>query len=139
MSAERNNPIIRTQSGDHGGFAGQACELDGPKVYGRGSAVEDPNAGRASVIEHSSERHLDFRLSLLARKPNGDRRSKRRRRGLTIEHVAGLVGAGLSVGGIRQLPEMCRVAAAIASRGPAWASRTTVWPAETTCPGSPSV
>ena len=56
MSAERNNPIIKTQSGDHGGFAGQACELDGPKVYGRGSAVEDPNAGRASVIEHSSER-----------------------------------------------------------------------------------
>jgi hypothetical protein len=27
--------------------------------------------------------------------------------------------------------------ATTASRGPAWASRTTVWPAATTCPGSP--
>src|SRR5437773_10322333 len=99
MSAERNNPIIRTQSGDHGGFAGHACELDGPKVYGRGSAVEDPDAGLSAVIEYGSKRHLDFRLSLLACQPNGDCRTKRCRRSLTVEHIAGLVGAGLGIGG----------------------------------------
>ena len=32
----------------------------------------------------------------------------------TIKHVAGLVGAGLGIGGIRQLPEMCGIAAPIA-------------------------
>src|SRR5204862_4673699 len=91
MSAEGNNPIIRAQSEDHSGFAGQTRKLDGPKVYGRRTAVEDPNAGRSAVIEHSSQRHLDFRLSLLACKPNGDRRSKRCRRGLTVEPIVGLI------------------------------------------------
>jgi hypothetical protein len=58
MSAERNDRIARTESGDHGGFAGHTHKLDGPKVYGRGGAVQDPDPGPLAVIEHGSEWHF---------------------------------------------------------------------------------
>ena len=101
MSAERNNRIAGAQSGDHSGFAGHTNKLDGPKVYGRGGAVQDPNAGLLAVIEHGSQRHLDFRLARLACKPNGYRRAKRCCRRLAVEHIAGLIGTGLGIGGVR--------------------------------------
>src|SRR5438034_6872785 len=109
MSAERNNRITKAQSGDHGGFTAHSNKLDWPKAYGRGGAVQDPNAGLPAVIEHGSQRHLDFRLTRLACQPNGYRRAKGCCRGLTVEHIARLVGTALSIGGARQLPEMRRI------------------------------
>jgi hypothetical protein len=53
MSAERNDRITRTQSGDHCDFTAHPNKLDVPKVYGRGGAVQDPNAGLPAVIEHA--------------------------------------------------------------------------------------
>ena len=47
MSAERNNRITGVHSGDHGGFAAHPNKLHGLKAYGRGGAVQDPNAGLA--------------------------------------------------------------------------------------------
>jgi hypothetical protein len=101
MSAERNNRIAGVQSRDHGGFAGHPNELDGPKMYGRGGAVQSPNAGLLAVIEHGCQRHLDFRLACLTCNTNGYRRAKRYRGGLTVEHIAGLIGTGLGIGGVR--------------------------------------
>src|SRR5262245_26029813 len=98
MSAERNNRIAGAQSEDHGGFAAHPNELDGPKSYGRGGAVHDPDAGLLAVIEHGSQRYLDFLLTRLACQPNGYRRSKRCCRSFTVEHIAGLVSAGLGIG-----------------------------------------
>src|SRR5688500_4575137 len=100
MSAERHNRIAGVQSGDHSGFAGYMNKLDGLKLYGRGCAVQDPNAGLLTVIEHGSQRHLDFRLACLPCKPNGYRRAKRCCRGLTVEHITGLIGTGLGIGGV---------------------------------------
>ena len=101
MSAERNDLITRAQSGDHGGFAGYTHKVDGPEVHGRGGAVKDPKAGLLAVIEHSSEWHFHLWLVSLVRQPNGHRRAKGRCRSLAVEHVACLVGTGLSIGGIR--------------------------------------
>ena len=101
MSAEGNNLITKAQSRDHDSFAAHPNKFDGPKVYGRGGAIQDPNAGLAAIVEHGSQGHLDFRLSRLAWKPNRYRRAKRRRGGFTIEHITPLIGTGLSIGGIR--------------------------------------
>src|SRR6266545_5317341 len=114
MSAERNNRITRAQPGDHSALAAHSSKLDGPEVYGRSGAVQDPDAGLSAVIEHGCQRHLDFSLGGLARQPNGYRRPKRCCRSFTVEHVTGLIGTGLSIGGVRQLPEMRRIAASIA-------------------------
>src|SRR6266536_643714 len=114
MNAEGNDRLARAQSGDHGRFAAHPNKLDGPKAYSRGGAVEDPNAGLPAVIEDGSQRYLDFRLTRLACKPNGYRRAKRYRRGFAFEHIAGLIGASLSIGRIRQLTEMRRIATSIA-------------------------
>src|SRR5213596_711905 len=108
MSAERNNRITKAQSGDHGGFAAHSNKLDGPKAYGRGGAVQNPNAGLPAVIEHGSQRHLDFRRTRQAWQPKGYRRAKRCCRGFTVEQITGLISTGLSVCGVRELPKMSR-------------------------------
>lgn len=75
-------------------------------MYGRGGAIQHPNAGLPAIIEHGSQWHLNLRLLHLACKPNGYRRAKRCRGSLAVEHIAGLIGAGLGIGGVRQLPQM---------------------------------
>ena len=115
MSAERNNRVTRAQSGDHGGFAAHSNKVDGPKAHGRGAAVEDPNTGLAAIIEYGPQRHLNFRLARLAGQANGYSRAKRCCRGLTVEHITGLKGTGLSIGGVRELSEMRHIATPIAS------------------------
>ena len=97
-------------------------------MYGRSGAVEDPNAGLTAVIEHGSQRHLDFGLTYLARQPNSYRRAKRCCRGLTVEHIAGLIGTGLGIGGVRQLPEMRRIAPPIGPIHAGLGHRADHWP-----------
>src|SRR5437764_15440324 len=104
MSAKRNNRITRAQSGDHGALAAHSNKLDGSEVYGRGGAVQDPDAGLPAVIEHGSQRHLDFPLARLAWQPNGYRRAKRCCRSFTVEQITGLIGTAVSLCGVRELP-----------------------------------
>ncbi len=101
MSAERDHRLPHLDAGNHRGFAGHTDKLDEPEVYSRRGAVEDPNASLPSIIEHGSERYLDFPLTRLICKSNGHCRPKRCRYDLTVEDITGLIGARLGIGGVR--------------------------------------
>ena len=107
LRTERDDWISRVHSGDHGGFVCHPKKLDGPKVHSGRAAVQDPNAGLPTVIEHGSQRHLGFGLGRLACQPNRYGRAERCLRVLSVQHISSFIGAGLDIGGIRQLPQMC--------------------------------
>ena len=163
MRAERHDAIARLEfADDRRRVVAEAGDLHGTPRDLRRLPFDQPYARSLARIEDRADRYLQRLGGPAVRDLDGDGRAQRRVCQTALQHVASLERSGVTglrrptTGAVSRGPssplpyKLARPVDPIAgrrvsgssmtaSRRPARATRTTTWPAPTTCPGSASV
>src|SRR5438128_7136176 len=98
MRAKRNDAIAHLEvADDRSRFVAETGDLYGTPRDSRRFAFKQPYAGPLARIEDRADRHLQRRVELAVRELDGDRRTERRVRQRTHQHVPSLERSSLTI------------------------------------------